>query len=68
MSETKGCETEGKVETCEACGTDFRCEPMRDCWCFGVTVSQQTRDRLRTRFTRCLCRECLAKANQPAQE
>jgi hypothetical protein len=67
MSESKGAAAGGKVETCEACGAEFRCMPMGDCWCFHEAVTRQTLEDLRSRFARCMCRECLAKSAQPAQ-
>lgn len=67
MDEKKSCQTEGKAETCEACGEKFSCTPMGDCWCFSETVPQEALTAINERFERCLCRQCLTKAAQAAQ-
>lgn len=51
------------AQTCEACGRPFACEIGADgCWCSRVAVSAATREALRARYRRCVCRECLEEA------
>jgi hypothetical protein len=48
--------------TCEACGAAFTCgATLAGCWCTEVKLSDETRADLRTKYERCLCRECLEK-------
>jgi hypothetical protein len=48
--------------TCEACGAAFTCgATLAGCWCTEVKLSDETRAGLRTKYERCLCRECLEK-------
>jgi hypothetical protein len=47
---------------CEACGNEFTCgATITGCWCMKVTVSKETRTRLRGRYKNCLCRACLER-------
>lgn len=50
-----------KAQTCESCGADFACEISlgKGCWCGEVKLSDATRQELRAKFRRCLCRSCL---------
>ena len=46
--------------TCESCGQPFACElSLGACWCSEITLADATRSMLRSRFSECLCRECL---------
>ncbi len=49
-----------KSDTCERCGADFACEiAQTECWCTQVTVSEEAREYMRSKFESCLCRGCL---------
>lgn len=58
----------GKVKRCEACGAEFQCfaecaEVERNgCWCSGVHLSGDSRERLRSQYQNCLCENCLRKS------
>lgn len=53
-----------KTQACEACGESFACEISlgTGCWCGQITLSDETRQELRTEYKNCLCRACLEKA------
>jgi hypothetical protein len=53
-----------KTQACEACGESFACELSlaKGCWCTEVKLSDNTRQELRAKYTNCLCRACLEKA------
>lgn len=61
MSDEARC-APGQKETCEACGAEFRCDPMGSCWCFGETIPKEARENIEGRYERCLCQTCLRKA------
>ena len=49
-------------QSCEGAGRSFACEiGLRGCWCSHVIVSERTREVLRAKYRRCLCRACLDK-------
>jgi len=50
-------------QSCEACGQSFACEiGLTGCWCLHVKLSAPARQALRAKYRRCLCRDCLGKA------
>jgi hypothetical protein len=53
-----------KTQACEGCGESFVCEISlgKDCWCGEVKLSEDTRQDLRAKYRKCLCRACLEKA------
>jgi hypothetical protein len=53
-----------KTQACEVCGESFACELSlsKGCWCGEVKLSDATRQDLRGRYSGCLCRACLEKA------
>ncbi len=53
-----------KTKTCEACGASFACEISlgTGCWCGELKLSEDTRQELRAKYSNCLCRACLEKA------
>lgn len=57
-----------KPSTCESCGDSFTCgAALTGCWCSKVSLTAETRASLRTRYTGCLCRKCLERAQMTAQ-
>lgn len=51
-----------KKKTCEACATQFECGSLaKPCWCRKVKLSADTLAALRSRYSDCLCPECLNK-------
>jgi hypothetical protein len=54
---------------CEACGVSFTCgATLAGCWCTEIKLSAATRAHLRSRYERCLCRECLEKFAEGEKE
>lgn len=53
-----------KTQACESCGESFACEITlgKGCWCAEVKLSEVPRQELRARYSTCLCRACLEKA------
>jgi hypothetical protein len=49
------------IKICPVCKNSFECKAgsMERCLCTTVTLSEDVRDYLRTRFDDCLCIECL---------
>jgi hypothetical protein len=48
---------------CEACGTEFSCDPAGGCWCFQETIRLPMPIEGQGNVTQdCLCRDCLRKA------
>jgi len=45
---------------CDECGKLFTCGGAA-CWCADTVVSEDVRERLRTRYRDCLCPACLMK-------
>lgn len=55
----------GEARTCEACGARFNCGAARNsCWCFGVQLTEDGRQRLQKSFRSCVCQACLLKYSQ----
>jgi hypothetical protein len=51
---------------CEACGGSFTCgAKLSGCWCSEIKLSDETRAELRSRYSGCLCRECLERLSEP---
>jgi Cysteine-rich CWC len=52
-----------KTQVCEACGGLFACEISlgTGCWCGEIKLSDETRQELRAKYKKCLCRACLEK-------
>lgn len=47
---------------CEACGEEFICgATLAGCWCMKVTLSDEIRKDLKSKFNDCLCQNCLEK-------
>lgn len=45
---------------CAACGNDFTCgAKLTGCWCGELKLSDAARAELRSKFTGCVCRDCL---------
>jgi hypothetical protein len=59
----------GQQKTCPACGADFGCKsPSADCWCGSLKLSERALADLETRYSGCLCPQCLAQvAERDAQ-
>ena len=52
---------------CEACGGEFTCgASVGGCWCAKVEVNDAARAHLRAKFSGCVCRACLDKAQEQA--
>ena len=48
---------------CESCGEPFVCgASLKGCWCAEVELTETTRRQLKSKFTDCVCRNCLEKA------
>jgi hypothetical protein len=48
---------------CEGCGAAFTCgATLGGCWCMRVKVPADARTKLRGRYSKCVCRECLERA------
>jgi Cysteine-rich CWC len=48
--------------TCEACGNSFTCGArLSGCWCSEIKLSDATRAELKSRYSNCLCRDCLER-------
>ncbi|MCI0488903.1 MAG: cysteine-rich CWC family protein [Blastocatellia bacterium] len=48
--------------TCEACEGPFTCgASLVGCWCLKVKLPDSVREDLRSRYRRCLCRDCLER-------
>jgi hypothetical protein len=51
---------------CEACGAPFTCgAKLSGCWCSEIKLSDETRSDLKSRYSNCLCRECLERLSEP---
>jgi hypothetical protein len=56
----------GKPLVCEACGNEFSCgASLRGCWCSEISLSDEARIELKSRYRECLCRECLERLSEP---
>ncbi|MCB9384007.1 MAG: cysteine-rich CWC family protein [Bryobacterales bacterium] len=55
---------QGAEQSCEACGSTFTCGPFLKggCWCMREKVSAETRAALKAQYKRCLCPDCLRRA------
>jgi hypothetical protein len=52
----------GVPEVCAACGNKFVCGATQaECWCSEVKLSESARAKMKRRYQRCLCRECLER-------
>jgi hypothetical protein len=55
------------LKNCAACGVGFSCgAPAAGCWCEELQLAASVLFELRTRYTGCLCRRCLAAATVSA--
>ena len=49
-----------KQKTCEACAMQFECGSLaKPCWCRKVKLSSDALAELTSRYTDCLCPDCL---------
>ena len=48
-------------KTCPACGSRFRCEGERDCWCERVPVHRARMVEILERYTDCICPACMER-------
>jgi hypothetical protein len=49
-------------ESCESCNGQFKCgATITGCWCVGIKLSPSVRKDLRSRYQKCLCRDCLER-------
>jgi len=49
-----------EAAVCEACGNEFTCgAKLSGCWCAEIELTDQIRAELRSRYSGCLCRNCL---------
>lgn len=46
---------------CPECGSGFRCEGDRDCWCEKVQIHKAQMLEIMERYTDCLCPSCMKK-------
>jgi len=47
---------------CEACGKPFLCgASLKGCWCIQIKLTEEVRRRLRERYKKCLCSDCLKR-------
>ena len=46
-------------EICPRCGQEFHCSKSGKCWCFEVSLSDETRDAITANYDTCLCPSCL---------
>ena len=54
---------------CEACGRGFTCgATLTGCWCSEIKLSDETRAQLRSRYSGCLCRQCLENMARGTKE
>jgi hypothetical protein len=50
-------------KACAACGEKFPCSASTaTCWCESVKLGQNTLNKIRARFSDCLCPRCLSAA------
>jgi len=56
------CATVGITQKCESCEGEFTCGPLWSCWCMKETVSDETREALKSAYQSCVCPDCLRKA------
>jgi hypothetical protein len=49
-----------KRKICEACGREFSCgAPAAGCWCEEIRLTVAAREEIASRYSNCLCSECL---------
>ncbi len=46
---------------CLRCGEPFSCQQEAGCWCATMRLDPATLAELRTRFSDCLCEDCLRR-------
>ena len=52
---------------CEACGTEFSCDPTGACWCFEEPFRMpMPAEGQGGNYQDCLCRDCLRKMSKDA--
>ena len=51
----------GANKKCPECGSGFRCEGDRDCWCEKVQIHRAQMLEIMERYTDCLCPSCMKK-------
>ncbi len=50
---------------CESCGEEFLCgATLKGCWCMNVELTEEARTDLKTKFEKCLCKNCLEKVSE----
>ena len=53
-------ESHAFVSECPRCANPFICYGDDTCWCFNKHIHSGTQESLKTRFSGCLCNNCLA--------
>jgi hypothetical protein len=52
-----------KRKTCQACGAEFDCAMLSGrCWCGEVKLNREQASDLKSRYSDCLCPNCLNEA------
>lgn len=46
-------------DTCPRCGAKFDCGKSGKCWCYEVDVPTQIQEAINSKYSTCLCRNCL---------
>lgn len=47
---------------CEECGEEFTCgATVMGCWCTELKLTDEARAKLKSKYQKCLCRNCLGK-------
>jgi hypothetical protein len=49
------------VKRCPRCGSLFRCEKEKDCWCEQVPVHRARMIEILEQYNDCICPDCLKK-------
>ena len=53
------------AKVCENCGDEFGCGANSEtCWCSAIDVSPERAEKLKAKFTDCLCPRCLENKDE----
>jgi len=47
------------LKRCQKCGSEFRCEGDKDCWCEQVNIHRVQMMEIAELYTDCICAACL---------
>ncbi len=53
-----------RKKNCPSCGKDFICLHNANCWCMNYKLSKEQLDMLKSKYSDCICEDCMKKLSR----